>query len=529
MERRQAFVNDPINITVAFPAINRAKGSKNILEWRPAKNLPWYAGRILAVKHKYDLAISPGEQEILDRIIATATPEEVRSLQYQASMDLALSSTWSDPFRKPERWMQRKGRALRAQLPTWKAEAGRLQNPAIQLTKRQAGQIHSIILGYHGDIAKALAPSLPKRRGWPAPKNVERQLHVVPHLANQAPGTRQAIITRDTIIVGYDDPSTPLTILKVSAIALDGADPTLPPHVNVTTLNPEQNQLRLSFSRDPARDTPIVLRKTRSGLIKEILFEENAHHPRHQHQAWSLKVTGHDHPLILTSQAGAAWTVQSRQSKDGRIVNAPYPVILPPAYGRQRGPLPVFRKVNAISFAGRSANPNSPGNVKFSVQPSGYQTEGMLTKIGNWLFPPKWTPDTLSVAWEELTERIEYGLAHAPKRKAFRTGIPELVTAIKEHGLTLRSLYRTNEEIWKTTWAALRGDVTYRVPRDAKTLEINRLMPDVPHWEGQPDPDPELMPRFDYWRFPGTTHLPPLLYWPPGAQYINMLHSEMKT
>ena len=53
----RAFVNDPLNITVAYPRLNRQKSDKDIADWQPQRNACWFAARVKAVKAKYGLTM----------------------------------------------------------------------------------------------------------------------------------------------------------------------------------------------------------------------------------------------------------------------------------------------------------------------------------------------------------------------------------------------------------------------------------------------------------------------------------------
>lgn len=71
--RRLAFANDPLNLLAVAGAVNQAKGAGDAATWLPpdkAFRCP-YIARQIAVKHKYDLWVTPAEQSAMDRILRT--------------------------------------------------------------------------------------------------------------------------------------------------------------------------------------------------------------------------------------------------------------------------------------------------------------------------------------------------------------------------------------------------------------------------------------------------------------------------
>lgn len=80
----RAFVNDPLNITVAYPALNRReKSDKDITEWQPPRNACWFAERVMAVKGKYGLSMDNRERQALDGILSGCSSVERRTWQCQ--------------------------------------------------------------------------------------------------------------------------------------------------------------------------------------------------------------------------------------------------------------------------------------------------------------------------------------------------------------------------------------------------------------------------------------------------------------
>ena len=74
--RAREFVDDPLNIAVAYPAVNRyQKRDKDIAQWQPAYNRCWYARQYERVKAKYDLAYDPAERAAIKRVMASCGPD----------------------------------------------------------------------------------------------------------------------------------------------------------------------------------------------------------------------------------------------------------------------------------------------------------------------------------------------------------------------------------------------------------------------------------------------------------------------
>ena len=68
------FASDLLNLTLASPEVNRnLKGAKDAAEWLPDQNQCWFAGRVIAVRLKYDLTIDQREADALDRVLTGCT------------------------------------------------------------------------------------------------------------------------------------------------------------------------------------------------------------------------------------------------------------------------------------------------------------------------------------------------------------------------------------------------------------------------------------------------------------------------
>ena len=67
---RRRFANDLLNLTLAGPDINRlSKKGLDAGQWLPPKNRCWFAGRVVAVKRKWDLSVDRREAAALERVL----------------------------------------------------------------------------------------------------------------------------------------------------------------------------------------------------------------------------------------------------------------------------------------------------------------------------------------------------------------------------------------------------------------------------------------------------------------------------
>ena len=70
---RRRFASDPLNLTLAAPAVNRCgaggKCGLDPAEWQPAMNECWFAARVVAVKRKYGLSVDRREAAALARVL----------------------------------------------------------------------------------------------------------------------------------------------------------------------------------------------------------------------------------------------------------------------------------------------------------------------------------------------------------------------------------------------------------------------------------------------------------------------------
>ena len=70
-EIKKQFAMDLLNLTLADPQINRyQKRDKDAGQWLPPHNKCWFAGKVLAVKSKYQLTIDKKEAFALENILS---------------------------------------------------------------------------------------------------------------------------------------------------------------------------------------------------------------------------------------------------------------------------------------------------------------------------------------------------------------------------------------------------------------------------------------------------------------------------
>ena len=73
-----AFSGDPLNLTVAMPRENRiAKSAKDAADYLPPRNRCWFAGRVLAVKARWGLAVDADEASALAGALAGCGPRAI--------------------------------------------------------------------------------------------------------------------------------------------------------------------------------------------------------------------------------------------------------------------------------------------------------------------------------------------------------------------------------------------------------------------------------------------------------------------
>ena len=67
---RRRFASDPLNLTLASPALNRdQKGAHDAAGWLPPQNRCWFAARVVQVRQKYGLTVDPREAAALEQVL----------------------------------------------------------------------------------------------------------------------------------------------------------------------------------------------------------------------------------------------------------------------------------------------------------------------------------------------------------------------------------------------------------------------------------------------------------------------------
>ena len=78
---RRRFASDPLNLTLAGPAVNRCgpagKCHFDAADWLPPVNRCWFAGRIVAVKRKYRLTVDRLEAAALERVLSDCSSTDM--------------------------------------------------------------------------------------------------------------------------------------------------------------------------------------------------------------------------------------------------------------------------------------------------------------------------------------------------------------------------------------------------------------------------------------------------------------------
>ena len=77
-DRASEFMNDPLNITVAYPRVNRhQKSDKDAAGWLPQHNRCWFAARVVQVKRKYGLTMDAAENAEIENVLAGCSEVEM--------------------------------------------------------------------------------------------------------------------------------------------------------------------------------------------------------------------------------------------------------------------------------------------------------------------------------------------------------------------------------------------------------------------------------------------------------------------
>ena len=74
----RTFAGDLVNLTIADLTVNRhEKSDRDAAEWRPSRNVGWFAAKVVAVKQKYDLSVNPAERDALASMLASDSSRTV--------------------------------------------------------------------------------------------------------------------------------------------------------------------------------------------------------------------------------------------------------------------------------------------------------------------------------------------------------------------------------------------------------------------------------------------------------------------
>ena len=92
---RGRFASDPLNLTLAAPAVNRCgaggKCGYDAAEWMPPMNRCWFAARIVDVKRKYRLTVDRREAAALHRVLSACSSTALQIARVQGDNGLAAS------------------------------------------------------------------------------------------------------------------------------------------------------------------------------------------------------------------------------------------------------------------------------------------------------------------------------------------------------------------------------------------------------------------------------------------------------
>ena len=67
---KRTFARDVLNLALAAPSVNSAKGAKDALDWLPERNRCWYANRVLEVKRKHRLSVDADEADAIEAVLS---------------------------------------------------------------------------------------------------------------------------------------------------------------------------------------------------------------------------------------------------------------------------------------------------------------------------------------------------------------------------------------------------------------------------------------------------------------------------
>ena len=102
---RRRFASDPLNLTLAAPAVNRCgaagKCGLDAGQWLPPMNRCWFARRVVAVKGKYRLTVDRREAAALERVLSSCSSTDmVFATRSPASTPTMPKAPTTTPVRK---------------------------------------------------------------------------------------------------------------------------------------------------------------------------------------------------------------------------------------------------------------------------------------------------------------------------------------------------------------------------------------------------------------------------------------------
>ena len=74
---RHTFGRDSSNLTLALPAVNRAKSAKDLAEWLPEYNVCWFVATVVRQKHEWNLKMDGDEWDVAHREIQSCSNFEL--------------------------------------------------------------------------------------------------------------------------------------------------------------------------------------------------------------------------------------------------------------------------------------------------------------------------------------------------------------------------------------------------------------------------------------------------------------------
>ena len=98
---RRRFAQDLLNLTLAAPEINRCgaggKCAHDATRWLPPKNRCWFAGRVVAVRTKYQLTIDQPEADALDGVLSGCASPEIIFFPTGPAVPFLLAASSTNP------------------------------------------------------------------------------------------------------------------------------------------------------------------------------------------------------------------------------------------------------------------------------------------------------------------------------------------------------------------------------------------------------------------------------------------------